>query len=497
MNLSLSQRLSLVFSVLLLACCGASAWLQIRANIMHEKEVVQGLSRGLARSIALDAQLMHANSDPAPAPGTPTSEGLGPEAVRRLFGQLMVVNPNVEVYLLDMDGRIVGHAAPAGHLKRDRVNLEPIRRLLDNQPLPIQGDDPRSDSGRKVFSAAVLRMDERKVGYIYVILQSEEHDRLAARATASSALRTTLWSMAVVALLVLVAGLVAFRLITRPLHRLAATMGRLDTKAEQLLLPPPNAGGRRDEIAILERTYSEMAERINEQWQTVRQLDHERREVVANISHDLRTPLGSLHGYLETLSLKDETLDAAGRQHYLGIALAQSRKVGRLAQALFELARLEHGAVAPEIEAFSLSDLIQDVFQKFELRAEEKQLQLNAVLPHSAPMVRADLGMIERVLTNLFDNAIRHTPAGGAVEIAVEPDEQGQVRITVGDTGPGIPAEMEDVLFRRPFALRGEHREGGLGLLIVSRILQLHGSTIELVRVPQRGAVFRFALAAA
>ncbi|WP_332855894.1 HAMP domain-containing sensor histidine kinase [Duganella sp. S19_KUP01_CR8] len=497
MNLSLSQRLSLVFSVLLLACCGASAWLQIRANIMHEKEVVQGLSRGLARSIALDAQLMHANSDPAPASGVPASEGLGPEAVRRLFGQLMVVNPNVEVYLLDMDGRIVGHAAPAGHLKRDHVNLEPIRRLLDNQPLPIQGDDPRSDSGRKVFSAAVLRMDERKVGYIYVILQSEEHDRLAARATASSVLRTTLWSMAIVALLGLLAGLVAFRLITRPLHRLTATMRQLDTKAEQLVLPPPNAGGRRDEIAILERTYGEMAERINEQWQTMRQLDHERREVVANISHDLRTPLGSLHGYLETLSLKDETLDAAGRQHYLGIALAQSRKVGRLAQALFELARLEHGAVAPEIEAFSLSDLIQDVFQKFELRAEEKQLHLNAVLPHPAPMVRADLGMIERVLTNLFDNAIRHTPAGGTVEITVGPGGQDQVRITVSDTGPGIPVDMEDVLFRRPFALRGEHREGGLGLLIVSRILQLHDSTIELVRMPQRGAVFRFALAMA
>ncbi|GJI90313.1 sensor histidine kinase [Duganella hordei] len=497
-SLTLSQRLSLVFAVLLLACCGASAWLQIRANIMHEKEVVQGLSRGLARSIALEAQLMNADSDaaasPAPAPGAPASEGLGPEAVRRLFGQLMVVNPNVEVYLLDMEGMVVGHAAPAGHLRRNRVDLEPIRRFLDKQPLPIQGDDPRSENGRKVFSAAVLRMGERKVGYIYVVLQSEEHDRLAARAAASSVLRTTLWSMAIVALLGLLAGLVAFRLITRPLHRLAATMQQLDTKAEQLVLPPPVSGGRRDEIAILERSFGEMADRINEQWQTVRQLDHDRREIVANISHDLRTPLGSLHGYLETLSLKDDTLDAAGRQRYLGIALAQSRKVGRLAQALFELARLEHGSVEPEIEAFSLSDLIQDVFQKFELQAEERKVRLMATLPHPAPMVQADLGMIERVLTNLLDNALRHTPAGGEVEIVVEPARDGKVQVTVGDTGPGIPEAMQEVLFRRPFALRGERREGGLGLLIVSRVLQLHGSKIELLSEPQRGAVFRFAL---
>jgi signal transduction histidine kinase len=491
MNLTLSQRLSLVFSILLLACCGASAWLQIRANIMHEKEVVQGLSRGLARSIALDAQLMHAEDD------TTATQGISPEVVRRLFSRLMDVNPNVEVYLLDMDGRVVGHAAPQGSLKRDHVNLDPIRRLLANEPLPIQGDDPRSETGRKVFSVAVLRAGERKVGYIYVILQSEEHDRLAARASASSVLRTTLWSMVVVAGLVLIAGLIAFRLITRPLRRLTTTMQQIDTKADQLALPAPSTAGQRDEIAILEHAFGDMASRINDQWKTMRQLDHDRREVVANISHDLRTPLGSLHGYLETLSLKDETLDADERQRYLGIALAQSQKVGRLAQALFELARLEHGSVQPELEAFSLSDLIQDVFQKFELQAAERQVRLMATLPHPAPMVRADLGMIERVLTNLFDNAIRHTPAGGEVEITVAPNDGGKVVVTVADTGPGVPASMHENLFHRPVALQGEYRVGGLGLLTVNRILQLHHSKIELASEPDQGAVFRFTLDAA
>lgn len=487
MNLTLSQRLSLVFSILLLACCGASAWLQIRANIMHEKEVVQGLSRGLASSIALDAQLMHAED----------AQALGPDMVRRLFSRLMDVNPSVEVYLLDMDGRVVGHAAPAGALKRDHVSLDPIRRLLANEPLPIQGDDPRSDKGRKVFSAAVLRADEKKVGYIYVILQSEEHDRLAARATASSVLRTTLWSMVVVAGLVLIAGLIAFRLITRPLRRLTTSMRQLDTKADQLVLPAPVGTGPRDEIAVLEHAFGDMAARINEQLTTMRQLDHDRREVVANISHDLRTPLGALHGYLETLSLKDGTLTAAERQHYLGIALSQSQKVGRLAQALFELARLEHGSVQPELEPFSLSDLIQDVFQKFELQASERELRLMATLPHPAPMVRADLGMLERVLTNLFDNAIRHTPAGGEVEITVQPVDGGKVTVTVADTGPGVPAALRDNLFRRPVALQGEYRVGGLGLLTVNRILQLHHSKIELVSEPGLGAVFRFTLDAA
>ncbi|WP_017905904.1 sensor histidine kinase [Pseudomonas asplenii] len=485
MNLTLSQRLSVVFAVLLLACCGASVWLQVRASDMHEKEVVQGLSRDLARSIALENRLV----------GT---EGLTMEGVRALFGQLMNVNPSVEVYLLDPSGRITGDAAPQGHLKRDQVDLEPIHRLLEGQPLPILGDDPRSSDGRKVFSAAALHGGGKELGYLYVVLQGEEHDRLAARVSASSVLRTTLWAMSLVALLGLIAGLVAFRLITRPLRRLTATMRDFDTDAAPANPPTlPLAGsGRGDEIEVLEASFVQMAARIGEQWRALTRLDQDRRELVANISHDLRTPLASLHGYLETLSLKGELLAPDERKRYLGIALAQSNKVRQLAQALFELARLEHGEVRLEREDFSLSDLIQDVFQKFELMAETRHSKLLAVLPRGASMVSADLGMIERVLTNLIDNALRHTPEGGSIEVALV-HEPGKVRVTVSDTGPGIPPRLLDNLFRRPFSQDGDRRSGGLGLLIVRRILQLHDSQVRLLSVPGKGAVFCFELAAA
>ncbi|RBJ65642.1 two-component sensor histidine kinase, partial [Pseudomonas sp. MWU12-2534b] len=124
MKLTLSQRLSVVFAVLLLVCCGTSAWLQVRSSKMHELEVVQGLSRDLAQHIAHDTVLMDSN-------------GLMPGAVRELFSQLMLVNPSVEVYLLDTDGRIVGNAAPEGRMRREKVDLVPIKRLLDDQPLPI------------------------------------------------------------------------------------------------------------------------------------------------------------------------------------------------------------------------------------------------------------------------------------------------------------------------------------------------------------------------
>ncbi|WP_293024083.1 HAMP domain-containing sensor histidine kinase [Pandoraea sp.] len=488
MNLTLTQRLSLVFSALLLACCGASAWLQVRANHMHEEEVVQGLSRGLAEHIAHNTELMDAS-------------GLKPDALRRLFGQLMVVNPSVEVYLLDSSGRIKGDDAPAGHLKRNRVDLAPVRRFLAGAPLPIFGDDPRSTDARKVFSAAPLQVGGRDgvAGYIYVVLQGEARDRLAARLAASAVLRTTLWSMALVALLGLVAGLFAFGLITRPLRRLTERVRRFDANGDVPLPPPeppaPPTPGRRDEIAVLESAFTQMAARIGEQWRTLTRQDQERRDLIANISHDLRTPLGSLHGYLETLSLKADTLGEAERRRYLSIALDQSRKVGGLAQSLFELARLEHGFVQPNLEDFSLPDLVQDVFEKFGLAAQARQVGLSASLPPHVPAVAADLGMIERVLTNLLDNAIRHTPPGGSVEVALAPRED-SVEVTVSDTGPGVPAALREGLFRRP-SLGDPRRPGGLGLLIVQRMLQLHHSEIRLIEHAGCGAMFRFELPAA
>ena len=117
---SLSRRLSAVFAVLLLVCCGASAWLQMRSNGIHEQEVVQRLSIGLAAHIAENSELMN-------------PDGLNQPAVKDLFDKLMAVNPSVEVYLLGLDGRIKAQAAPEGHLKRDTVGLEPIRKLLLQQ----------------------------------------------------------------------------------------------------------------------------------------------------------------------------------------------------------------------------------------------------------------------------------------------------------------------------------------------------------------------------
>ena len=484
---SLSLRLSVVFAVLLLVCSAVSAWLQVKANGRHEQEVTQRLSLGLAAHIAGDTALMQ-------------GDGLNADAVHGLFDKLMAVNPSVEVYLLGVDGAIQAQAAPPGHLRRERVDLAPVRRLLAGAPLPILGDDPRGDGTPKVFSAAPLKVDGRDAGYVYVVLSGEDREALRANLSVDGVLRTTLWSMALVVLLGLLAGLAAFYWITRPLRQLTDAMrgfdaGNAAAQAHPLAVPSTHATG---DVAALGRTFQKMTERIAEQWRELNARDQQRRELFANISHDLRTPLTSLHGYLETLLLKSEALAPAERRRYLEIALGQSRKVGRLAQELFELARLEYGVVKPEKECFALADLVQDVFQKFELAAEARSQRLTADIATDLPVVTADLGMIERVLTNLLDNAIRHTPEGGEIVVKLAQQNDGEgVSVEISDTGPGIPSELQPVLFTRPAfssTTSPGDRSGGLGLMIVRRILQLHDSDIRLLSQQGKGAVFAFQL---
>lgn len=490
-SMSLTRRLLLAFTVLLLVCSAISIALQMRMGARHEQEVVQGLSKDLAAQIARYPELMQ-------------PQGLNAQAVHGLFDKLMAVNPSVEVYLLDRAGHIQAHAAPVGRIQRDTVDLAPIQQLLQGGRLPILGDDPRSEGARKVFSAAPLLAQGQPAGYVYVILQGEGREALAASVNASGTLQTMVWATVLVTLLGLLAGLLAFHLITRPLRVLAGAVQRLESggmtqlEAVAPLLERTGRGG--SEIATLSQSFLRLARRTVQQWDMLRAQDQQRRELFANLSHDLRTPLTSLHGYLETLRLKAPVLRMEEQQRYLDIALDQSRKVGTLAQELFELARLEYGVVQPEKEPFFLQDLVQDVFQKFELAVEAKSQSLVADIAPELPPVTADVAMLERVLVNLLDNAVRATPAGGRIAVGLAQAEGRQgVVVTVQDSGPGIPPALRDGVFERPvftgLAAPGGAASGGLGLIVVHRILQLHGSTIALLPAALgQGAAFRFVL---
>lgn len=484
-KLTLSQRLTLVFALLLIASCSLLGWLQIRTSTQYSQAVIQQLSADLAQHINQSYPLLG-------------QDGLNKDSVRTLFDHLMAVNPSVEVYLLDNQGNIVGDGAPAGHIKRQRVDLQPIQTALNNHQYPVYGDDPRSIDGKKVFSVAPMRQGGQIKGYLYVILLGEKYTALNSDAQFNALLKIVLLSISLVALLGLIVGGLAFRWITRPLRSLSRQVNAVETggmaEIQAMAALPLESVQNKDEISLLRQGVVMMARRIAEQWHRLSQQDQLRREFIANISHDLRTPLTSLHGYLESLSVMSSTLSDSDKKRYLDIALAQSQKVRTLAQSLFELARLEYGVVKPQKEHFSLSELLQDVFQKFELAAQTRQQQMLVDIEPGLPMIDADVGMIERVLTNLLDNAIRHAPEKGIISVRLWAEGE-KVLVQVSDNGPGVPQELKEGLFVRPsIASQSRLRGGGLGLMIVRQMLQLHGSDITLVERPETGACFRFGL---
>jgi signal transduction histidine kinase len=257
---------------------------------------------------------------------------------------------------------------------------------------------------------------------------------------------------------------------------------------------------RGDEIYELGTIFTQMADRIHQQVGQLKQTDLLRRELVANVSHDLRTPLTSLQGYLETLLLKEGTLSPQEQRTYLEIATKHSEQLGTLVAELFELAKLDSREMEPHVEPFSLGELVQDVVQQLRLAAEQKRIGLHTHFPEDLPFVSADIGLIERVLKNLIENALRYTQPGGTVTVALIRENQ-TIVAEVTDTGCGISPEDLPYIFDRFFRTGANNQEqstgAGLGLAIAKQILELHGSAIEAQSILNSGTTFTFHLPAA
>ncbi len=295
----------------------------------------------------------------------------------------------------------------------------------------------------------------------------------------------------------LLAGLLIFQVLTRRLRALTQAVDRFRESGfvQPIRLASVNPKG--DDIDKLGVAVQEMSERIAQQLELLAHTDVRRRELLANVSHDLRTPLASMQGYLETLLLRHGTIPPEEERGYLEVAAKHSERLGKLIRDLFQLTKLEAHEVKPQSEDFPMSELVQDVMQKFELAAGKRGVRLDSRLPQQHIQVHADIGMIESVLENLMENAIRHTPAGGVILLEVVP-KLDRVTIRVIDTGRGIPENELPNIFDRYYHIdRGEISDigrTGLGLAVTRHVVELHGGTISVESVLGKGTTFSFDL---
>jgi signal transduction histidine kinase len=254
----------------------------------------------------------------------------------------------------------------------------------------------------------------------------------------------------------------------------------------------------RDELARLAEDFNRMAQRLAEASDREKEAEKSRRDLVAAVSHDLRTPLTSARALIEAVA-DGVVEDPETQARYLASARSELEKLGRLVEDLFELSRIDAGALRLNLEAASLGDLISDTLSGFKYQAENRGVSLVGEVADGVDPVLANPPRLQRVLYNLVSNALRHTPADGAVFLRAEP-AGGMVRVEVSDTGAGIAPEDLPRVFESSF--RGERSRtrtptgdgAGLGLAIARGLIEAHGGEISVESRPGHGSRFCFTL---
>ncbi len=417
---------------------------------------------------------------------------------KALFGDIMhdmmAVNRAIEVYLLDEEGRVqysvvLDHDAP--ETKAKRIDLVPIKRFIaENGGSYTLGDDPKDLTKQTIFSAAKFNTQGQE-GYVYIILAGE--DFLATRSDLFNSyfMRLGLGGSILTLVFATLLGILAIWYLTRSLRKIIYAAKRF----QQGDLHYRIENAKQTDLSNVATTYNSMADTILADIEKLKSLEQFRRELISNISHDLRTPLSIIQGYIETLHMKNSELSPKEREEYLTTVTRSSERLSKLVSQLFEYSKLEANQIQPEKEPFLISELANDIHRNYSLLAEKKQIDLKLSMTENVPLVFADISLVERALQNLMDNALKFTPEGGEVVVKIEV-ENNAVEVTIQDSGPGIKKENQSLIFERYRQTKvGQEKEGsGLGLAIVKKIMEIHDSSIKVFSKPNEGTSFSFSL---
>ncbi len=431
-----------------------------------------------------------------------------PEEFQRWLRGLVLYEPDIELYLLDLEGLVLAKTGPAPLKPGLRVAMTPVRESVERvDAMFVMGDDPeRMDAGAVIVAKPVRRAVPQgsppAAGYLYLVLHTQQLPEGGWDVLRSSFARPALGLVvAVIALTTLLAALVIAS-VTRPLRRLTRAVATLSQSglAEGLAvapgtpLPPPG----RDEFGQLTAAFEMLLAVCRRQWDTLRRTDHFRREGVSNLSHDLRSPLTATVACLETLDARWSPQPAREDDRRLvEIALRNTRNAARMVQSLGDLAKLDEPEFGLRLEAVDVAELLGDIVLRFAERAAGKGVHLRlepaAGVDAGADLRAAlDVELFERAVANLLDNALKFCPEGSTVVLGAQA-RPGRLEVSVADDGPGIPAADLPRLFDRFYQSRtsvapaGGEGGRGLGLAIVKRIAELHGGQASVVSAPGEG----------
>ena len=472
-------RISALFIAILFVFAAITLYISVHAANNYSVEVTQNLNKELAANVAV-------MMEPFIQEGTINQAGL-----EDLVHSMMVINPSIEIYLLDPEGRILSYVAPEKVVKLESVSLQPVRDFLDpSHKKIVYGDDPRNPGEKTVFSATELIQGSRLTGYIYIVLAGQEYTSAANLVRGSFIMGLSIRTIITILIGSALVGLLALWFIVRKLNTVIRGIqqfrdGDLKTRIEL------KSDDDLDQIGIV---FNSMADTIERNIEELKGVENLRKELISNISHDLRTPIASIQGYAETLILKKDTIEQDEQEKYLGIIYKNCESLQDLVTNLFELSKLQSNQVTLNREPFSIGELVHDVANKYRILSQKKGVSINTIVSKDIPVVEADVLLIDRVLQNLIDNAIRFCREGDTINIELNALHAGEVTVTIADTGAGIPRDHLPHIFDRYFKKDERGGSSGLGLAIVKRIIDLHESSIDVKSVVGKGTRFMFSL---
>ena len=322
------------------------------------------------------------------------------------------------------------------------------------------------------------------VTYFFMVFASEPLTEV--EAMTREFIRLTLLCILIAAVISLVLVYFSSRTISRPIHKISeAAKVIADGNFEKRI-----AVKSKDEISQLAESFNYMAERLN---------DHEehRREFIANISHDLRSPLTSIKGFLRAII--DGTIEEEHREKYLNIIMDETDRVAKLANDILDISKAQNIGIELNTVDFDVNELIKHTAALFESTAAKNNIEMNMEFSDAKLFVDADREKIQRVIYNLLDNALKFTQPQGVVQIETKIDLfMEKAHIKIKDNGIGMSVEEQKRVFDRFYKVdesRGGDKNGsGLGLSIVREFIKAHGETVEIISEPGKGCEFRFAL---
>ena len=474
---SLFWKLGATFLLILIILSAVYLYISVFTAEMYFQEANQKLNADIAPHIATENQCF-------------INGKVNEDVLKNVFHNVMIINPSIEVYLLDTKGKILTYFAPEKKIKLKYLPLDPIQKYLENGGKTfVMGPDPKNEDKEKAFSAAKVYEGKSFCGYIYIVLESEEYDNATQMVFGSYIMRLGFRSMIITLIAAALISLIALGFIIRNMRKIISAIREFKNGNLKARVKLKGKG----ELSEFADNYNEMADTIVHNIEDMKTMDNLRRELIANVSHDLRTPLASIQGYIETILMKSETLSEEDRTKYMQTILSSTERLKKLVEELFELSKLEARETKPKPEAFSIAELAQDVQQKNLIIAKNKKIELTATFSYDLPLAYADIRMMEKVLQNLIENSIKFTDANGKINILLK-KEKDEILVSIKDTGVGIPPnEIEHIFDRYNQGKRTKQNDGvGLGLAIVFKILEVHGINISVNSQPGEGATFYF-----